>query len=99
MKEENYIIYEVTHNHRTVYIGSGKPGRELHTMSGHSHNPELNKLFFTDPENMRVTVLREGLTKEESLEMEKEYIQATEPKFNKVHTNRHRKIKKQLINL
>ena len=96
---EDYIIYEVTHNFRTVYIGSGKIGREQHCLSGHSHNPELNKLFFTEPENMRVTVIREGLTKEESLEMEKEYIQATEPQFNKVHTNRNRKIKKQLINL
>ena len=48
---------------------------------------------------MAVTVIREGLTKEESLEIEKEFIQATEPKFNKVHTNRHRKVKKQLINL
>ena len=43
-------------------------------MSGHSHNPELNKLFFTEPENMAVTVIREGLTKEESLEIEKEFI-------------------------
>lgn len=96
---EDYIIYEVTYNKRVVYIGSGLPGRELHCMSGHSHNPELNKLFFTEPENMAVTVIREGLTKEESLEIEKEFIQATEPKFNKVHTNRHRKVKKQLINL
>lgn len=96
---EDYIIYEVTYKNKVVYIGSGKPGREEHCLSGHSHNPELNKLFFTEPEHMKVTVLRENLTKEESLEMEKEYIQATEPKFNKVHTNRNRKIKKQLINL
>lgn len=96
---EDYIIYEVTHNNRVVYIGSGKPGREEHCMSGRSHNPELNKLFFTEPENMNVTVIREGLSKDESLEIEKEFIQATEPRFNKVHTNRNRKVKKQLINL
>lgn len=96
---EDYIIYEVLHNQKVVYIGSGKIGRELHCMSGHSHNVELNKLFFTEPENMKVQVIREGLSKEESLEIEKEFIQATEPKFNKTHTNRNRKIKKQLINL
>lgn len=96
---EDYIIYEVTYKNKVVYIGSGKPDRYLHCLSGHSHNPELNKLFFTEPEHMKVTVIRENLTKEESLEMEKEYIQATEPQFNKVHTNRNRKIKKQLINL
>ena len=41
---------------------------------------------------MVVTVIRENLSQEESLEMEKEYIQATQPKFNMVHTSKNKKI-------
>ena len=88
-----YEIYEVLHNGIPVYIGSGKQGeRHLHVKSGKSHNPDLNQLFFTDPDNLIVQVLREDLTKEESLEYEKEYIQAIQPKFNIVHTKRNKKV-------
>ena len=47
--------------------------RHLHAKSGSSHNPDLNQLFFEDPSNILVQILRENLTKEESLEYEKEY--------------------------
>ena len=96
---EEYIVYEVTYKNKPVYIGSGKRERVEHAKSGKSHCVELNKLFFEDNANIDVLILRENLTKQESLELEKEYIQATEPKFNKIHTNRYRKIKRQLINL
>ena len=77
----------------TVNIGSGIQGiRHLHAKSGASHNAELNKLFFEDPDYLVVQILRTDLTKEESLEMEKEYIQATQPKFNTVHTSKNKKI-------
>lgn len=85
-----YIVYEVRHEGIPVYIGSGLPDRYLHVKSGKSHSVDLNRLFFTDPDNVVVTILRDQLTQEESLEIEKEYIQAYEPKFNIIHTKRHR---------
>ena len=92
--QDNYIVYEVIYKGIPVYLGSGLPDRVDHCKSGKSHSPQLNELFFTDPINMVVQILRDGLTKEESLEMEKEYIQATQPKFNIVHTDRNKKVGK-----
>lgn len=92
---EEYIVYEVLYEGRTVYIGSGLPGRELHAKSGCSHNAGLNKLFFTDPDNMIVNIIREGLTRDESLEAEKGFIQATEPEFNIALTSRRKKGKRE----
>lgn len=86
----NYIVYEVRHLGVPVYIGSGLENRYLHVKSGKSHSLELNKLFFTDPDNVVVILLRDCLTQEESLEIEKEYIQAYEPAFNIIYTKRHR---------
>ena len=88
MKISNYIIYEVLHNGIPIYIGSGLPDRYLRTKSGASHIPALNKLYFDDGDNMIVNILRDGLTKEESLEYEKEYIQAIKPEMNIVHTGK-----------
>lgn len=90
----DYIIYEVLYENKVVYIGSGKRGREQHVKSGKSHSPDLNRLFFTDPDNIHVNIIREELSKSESLEMEKEYIQATEPIYNKALTSRNRKVHK-----
>lgn len=90
-----FEIYEVLYNGIPVYIGSGEQGvRHLHVKSGKSHNPKLNELFFKDPDNIVVQVLREGLTKEESLEYEKEYIQAINPEFNIIHTQKNKKVGK-----
>lgn len=89
-----YIVYEVLYNGIPVYIGSGLPDRIEHAKSGKSHNPKINQLFFKDPDNIVVQILREGLTKEESLELEKEYIQAIHPEFNIVHTKRNKKVGK-----
>lgn len=88
----NYIIYEVQYNCIPVYIGSGKQDRYEHVKSGKSHNVELNKLFFTEPDKLSVVILRNNLSKEESLELEKNYIQSYEPKFNIVHTKRHKEV-------
>lgn len=89
----DYVVYEVTYKDEIVYIGSGSKTnkRYLHPISGKSNNVELNRLYFSDPENLKVTIIREGLTKEESLEMEKGFIQATEPMYNKVYTRRSNK--------
>ena len=85
-----YIVYEVRYDGVPVYIGSGLEDRYEHAKSGKSHSVELNKLFFTEPDKMSVVILREDLTKEESLALEKEFIEAYEPKFNIVHTKRHK---------
>lgn len=95
----DYIVYEVHYKNATgkteiVYIGSGKRGRESHATSGKSHSYELNELFFKEPNTLSVIIIRDNLTKQESLIMEKEYIQATEPKFNKALTSRNRKVHK-----
>lgn len=94
MSEENYIVYEVTYNRKVVYIGSGISGREQHVKSGKSSNPKLNELFFKDPDNIIVTVLREGLSREESLEYEKDFIMASEPEFNIQHNQKNHRVKK-----
>ena len=88
----NYIVYEVRLDNIPIYIGSGVQERYLHVKSGSSHNPELNKLFFEQGHNMVVTVLRESLTKEESLEMEKGFIKAVQPRLNIVYTDKHSKV-------
>lgn len=87
-----YIIYEVLYKGVPIYIGSGLPDRYLHAKSGASHVPALNKLFFEDGDNLIVNIIRDGLTKEESLEYEKEYIQALQPSLNTVHTNNFRTV-------
>lgn len=91
---ENYIIYEVKYKQKLVYIGSGLPGREEHVKSGKSGNAKLNEIFFKDPDNITVQVIREGLSKEESLEYEKDFIMASEPEFNIQHNQKNLKVKK-----
>lgn len=83
-----YIVYEVLYNGVPVYYGSGKVGREKHVTSGRSSSPDLNKLYFNDPSNIRVNILRDNLTKEESLQLEKEYIDAIQPLYNKQYKRR-----------
>ena len=80
-----YEVYEVTYKGKCVYIGAGLIGRSAHCMSGHSHNPHLNELYFRDKDNMSVLVLRTDLSKEEAFECEKEFIFASMPEFNIVH--------------
>lgn len=94
VKEDNYEVYEVTYKGKCVYLGSGLKGRSSHVKSGHSHNPKLNELFFKDPDNIKVTVLREGLSQEEALETEKDFIMASEPEFNIIHNQKNHKVKK-----
>lgn len=92
---ENYIVYEVLYNKRTVYIGIGSSyERVKHVKSGKSHNPKLNELFFKDGENMYVNVICENLTKDEAMEKEKDFIAAYEPEFNIIHNPSNKKIKK-----
>ena len=70
MSEKLYEVYEVSYKGVPVYIGSGEQGvRSKHVKSGKSHNVNLNQLFFTDPDNVVISILRENLSQEESLEI------------------------------
>lgn len=86
--KNHHIVYEVRLDNKPIYIGSGIIGREAHALSGASHNPKLNEYFFTQKEKMSVVILRENLTKIESLELEKEYIEAIDPECNKIYVNK-----------
>lgn len=79
-----YIVYKAAVLGETVYIGSGVFGREKHCTSGCSHVYELNKYHF-EGVSIDVSIIRKGLTKEESLAIEKEYILSVRPRLNKVH--------------
>lgn len=79
-----FIVYKAVVLGETVYIGSGALGREKHCASGCSHVYELNKYHF-EGVHIEVSVIKKGLTKEESLQIEKELIQKIRPRFNKVH--------------
>lgn len=99
-KETEYVVYEVTilneetNINEVVYIGSGTRSRSQHAKSGKSTSVQLNEAFFKNPSLMNIIILREGLTKSESLELEKEYITATLPKFNIQHNPKRSKVKK-----
>lgn len=44
----SYVLYITYRKDEIVYIGSGKRGREFHTISGASNNRSLNKSYFND---------------------------------------------------
>jgi len=67
----DHIVYEVQDADGTVrYFGEGKSDRWKHVNSGVSHNRKINEHFFTRGE-MTVKVVLEGLTKSESLSIER----------------------------
>lgn len=77
-----HIIYYTTYKDVIVYIGAGQPNRYKHTTSGVSHVYQLNKLHFTDPENVNTTILKGCVSLEEALEEETKLIKEFKPKFN-----------------
>jgi len=65
------IVYRVyDHQENLRYIGEGKPDRHLHVNSGASHNVKINEHFFLHGE-MKVEIIKEGLSKIEALAFEK----------------------------
>lgn len=77
-----HIIYYTTYKDVIVYIGAGQPNRYKHTTSGVSHVYQLNKLHFTDPENVNTTILKGCVSLEAALEEETKLIKEFKPKFN-----------------
>lgn len=84
MQDQMYVVYCAKLEDKIIYIGSGPFGRQKHCVSGCSHVYALNNLHFKGVV-IDVSILRYGLTKEESLSIEKEFIQAYLPIYNKVH--------------
>ena len=77
-----YIIYYTTYKDIIVYIGMGLKGREAHTTSGTSHSYGLNKLHFTDPNNVKTKLLTSFETREEALLFEQKLVLEFKPSYN-----------------
>lgn len=78
-KYEVYVCKDA--DGEVLYVGQGKTGRSDHCTSGVSHVYGLNRLFFMGHE-LVVEILETGLSKEDSLVIEKEAIRSLKPKFN-----------------
>lgn len=77
---EVYVVKDLENNY--LYIGSGQLGRHKHCSSGTSHVYALNEMHFLKQE-YRVEVIKVGLTKQESLAIERDMIERLSPRFNK----------------
>lgn len=84
-----YYVYAVFVGSEIVYIGSGTHHRYNHAISGLSNSSLLNKHFFTEPNTMDIIIMRDGMSKEHSLGLEKSMIVDISPRYN-VQYNRHR---------
>ena len=79
-----YEVYLVAVFSIPVYIGSGRSSlRHHHVTSGKSHNESLNRLNRECPEAVSVTVIKDNLTQERSLQLEQELIDYYKPPYNK----------------
>lgn len=93
-KPTGYVVYFVYHKDELVYIGEGTPTRPSHATSGVSQSYELNKLHFTDPDNVSVVVKYRFDTKAEAVAEEKHLIKALTPKFNVAGTKLDMRVEK-----
>lgn len=87
---KGHYVYIVRLCGEIIYIGSGFGRRFMHPNHGGSNNPELNRLFFFSKEPMEVTIHIEGITKQESLDLEKALITKHKPKLNTAHNRKKR---------
>ena len=83
MIDRNFEVYRaVDKDGNLLYIGSGRRTRHKHCNSGISHSYELNKMHFNG-EFIGVEIIKDNLTKSESVEFEKTLILGLKPAFNK----------------
>ncbi|MEI7796043.1 MAG: hypothetical protein WCI06_05325 [Methylococcaceae bacterium] len=75
----DYVIYRVDYQGAICYYGEGKESRPKHVNSGISHNFKINEHFFLNGA-MKVEIIRMGLSKQESLAIEKFLIQSHKSK-------------------
>lgn len=70
-EEFGFIVYRVRDSDGVIrYYGEGQENRPSHVNSGCSHNFKINEHFFTKGP-MKVEILKEGLSKQEALVIEK----------------------------
>lgn len=89
----NFVVYCAKHNGKIVYIGSGKKGRQHHCNSGVSSCKLLNQLYFTSDIPIEVELLKQSLTKEQSICLEKELIKKYLPIGNIQYISNSRQVK------
>ena len=79
---EVYVAYSLSG--KPLYVGQGLEGRHTHCLSGCSHSKLLNRYYFNNGEenSMLVKVINKGLTREQSLGVEKDLICTLQPDFN-----------------
>lgn len=81
-----YVVYKATLGEEVLYIGSGAKGREKHCASGVSHVYKLNELHFSGA-NIVTVIVKESLSKDASLSLEKDLIVKHKPLYNVVHND------------
>lgn len=93
---DNCVVYIGYCGDVCVYVGEGKAGRECHLNSGISHVYEANQQHFKG-KKIRVEIRHSGISKQEALVLEKNYIETLKPlwnrdmsttRFSKVEVNR-----------
>ena len=85
----SYYIYQLTYRNIVLYIGSGCKDRIDHVMSCSSHNQYLNRFFALGYVSDDITLEKthQNLSKQDSLDMERELIKNKQPLFNTVYTD------------
>lgn len=79
---DNCIVYIGYCGDVCVYVGEGKVGRESHLNSGISHVYEANQQHFKG-KKIRVEIKHSGISKQEALVLEKNYIETLKPLWNR----------------
>lgn len=82
LKPTGHYVYLAALNDKVYYIGSGKGLRYSHVNSGTSHNYKLNQHHFTSEDKLEVEIIIEGMSKEESMEVEERLICDLNPEYN-----------------
>ena len=82
-----YELYHCEYKGEVVYIGQGKKGRHKHCNSGCSHVYELNKIHFSEGDEVLQTKILKVSKDKKQIELdEKELIKCYNPRFNTIHT-------------
>ena len=81
-KPLGYYVYIASIDGEIFYIGSGKGDRYSHVNSGISHNYKINLHHFTAEQKLSIAIYREGMSKDESRELETNLILQLNPKYN-----------------
>lgn len=81
-KPQGYYVYCATANGVTYYIGSGTGDRYKHVVNGKSHNPHVNRHYFTLEPKLCVEVYIDCLSEEFARRLESKLIASMKPVYN-----------------